>query len=329
MTDTTRFLTDHGLPLVFAAVLVEQMGLPLPAFPWLLAAGALAADGRLNPASALALAVAASLLADGFWFYWGRRRGLRVLRMLCWISLEPDSCVRRTQDLFGRYGRRSIAVNKFLPGVSTVVPPLAGMIGTPLGVFLALDAIASLLYAASLLGLGYVFHQQIDSLIAALHQLGGSALGVLLAMVASYLAFKWWQRERVLRELRMIRITADELRRKLEAHEPVLVLDVRPRSVLQQDDTVPPGARHVDLDEVERGLEQVSLDHDIVVYCDCPNEISAARVALRLQHLGFKHVRPLLGGLDGWRTGNHPVESLSQGPERAEGDAVGERARRQ
>ena len=314
MTDTTRFLADHGLPLVFAAVLVEQMGLPLPAFPWLLAAGALAAEDLVHPASALLLVVAACLLADVFWFYWGRLRGQRVLRLLCWMSLEPDTCVRRTQDLFGRYGLRSIAVNKFLPGISTVVPPLAGMTGIGLGVFLALDAIASLLYAGALLGLGYVFHWQIERLIAVFHGLGASTLGVLLAAIAVYLAYKWWQRQRVLRDLRMTRITAEELRRKLEAREPVLVLDVRPRSVLQQDDAVLPGAHHVDPDEVERSLEGVPPDRDIVVYCDCPNEVSAARVALRVQHLGFRHVRPLLGGLEAWRAGNHPVARFAPEP---------------
>jgi membrane protein DedA with SNARE-associated domain/rhodanese-related sulfurtransferase len=310
--DTTRFLVDHGLPLVFAAVFLEQMGLPLPAFPWLLAAGALAADGTMPPAATLALVLAACLLADGFWFYWGRRRGPRVLQLLCWLSLEPDSCVRRTQDVFGKYGVRSIAVNKFLPGIGTVVPPLAGMMRIPLATFLALDAIASLLYGGLLLALGSLFRRQIEGLIAALHRVGWSALGFLIVLGTVYLAYKWWQRERVLREVRMARITVDELRQKLDAGEEVLILDVRPRSSLEQDDAILPGAIHLELEEIEQSRGQHPPDREVVVYCACPNEVSAARVALRLQRLGFTHVRPLLGGIEAWREANHPVESKAQ-----------------
>src|SRR5215470_7778375 len=158
MNDTTQFLINHGLPLVFAAVFVEQMGLPLPAPPWLLAAGALSAIGKFNISLGLLVTVVACLLADTIWFYLGRYRGNQVLTFLCRISLEPDSCVRRTQNVFTKYGLPGIIVAKFVPGVSTVAPPVAGMSNISAWRFLFVDAIGSLLYGGCLLGFGYAFN---------------------------------------------------------------------------------------------------------------------------------------------------------------------------
>src|SRR5215471_8674225 len=156
-TSTTQFLINNGLPVVFGAVFVEQMGLPLPSLPWLLAAGALSATGKFNAVLGLGLVVIACLMADAFWFYLGRYRGNKVLGFLCRISLEPDSCVRRTQNVFTRYGLRGIVIAKFLPGMSTVAPPLAGMSGTHVGRFLLADGLGSLLYGIAFLALGYLF----------------------------------------------------------------------------------------------------------------------------------------------------------------------------
>src|SRR3954466_12450554 len=162
MKEILHFLGQHGPAVIFAAVFVEQMGIPLPATPWLLAAGALAATGRLNLFAVVITATFGSILADAIWFYLGRYQGARVLNLLCRISLEPDSCVRRTQNVFTRYGMRGIAVAKFLPGMSTVAPPLAGMAGVPIARFLLADGIGSLLYAITFLGLGFVFSNQIE-----------------------------------------------------------------------------------------------------------------------------------------------------------------------
>jgi len=309
MNHTTELFVTYDLPLVFAAVFAEQMGLPLPAFPWLLAAGALAADGKFNFAVGLALVVIACLLADSFWFHLGRNRGYQVLRLLCRISLEPDSCVRQTQNVFTKYGLRSVVINKFLPGISTIVPPLAGMTGVRLNTFLLLDAVASLLYGGSLLGLGLLFSDQIGQIGAAVARIGASALHLFVAAFALYVVYKYWQRRRLLRELRMARITAEELRRKLDAGEPVVILDVRPAHALKQGGASLPGAVHLEPDRLGQWQRQIPRDRDIVVYCSCPNEVSAARVALALQHSGFTRVRPLLGGVDAWRQNNYPMEA--------------------
>src|ERR1041384_5120892 len=191
MTQTTQFLINHGVPLVFVAVFVEQMGLPLPALPWLLAAGALSAAGEFSLPLGLGATVTACLVADAFWFYLGRFRGNQVLNLLCRISLEPDSCVRRTQNVFTRYGLRGVLVAKFVPGMSTVAPPLAGMSGISAGRFLLVDAAGSLLYGGGLLGFGYFFSHQIDQIGAAITRIGGSTLSLIIGLATLYVAYKY------------------------------------------------------------------------------------------------------------------------------------------
>jgi membrane protein DedA with SNARE-associated domain/rhodanese-related sulfurtransferase len=311
MTPTGQFLIDHGLPLVFAAVFVEQLGLPLPALPWLLAAGALSASGQFNLALGLGATVIACLAADILWFYLGRYRGNQVLGFLCRISLEPDSCVRRTQNVYTRFGQRGVLVSKFLPGMGTVIPPLAGMSGVSVGQFLLVDGIGSALYGGCQLGFGYCFSHQIGRIGAALTRIGGSALSLLIGVVVVFIAYKYWQRQRLLRELRMARITVDELRQKLDRGETPLIFDLRSSLALEQDPTLIQGAVHLTAEDIESELSSFPRDRDIIIYCSCPNEVSSARLALRLQRKGFTRVRPLLGGIDAWRQQQYPLELKS------------------
>ena len=304
----SQFLANYGLPLVFGAVFVEQIGIPLPAIPWLLAVGALSATGKFSPLLAIGLTVVACLVADAIWFYLGRYRGNRVLGFLCRISLEPDSCVRRTQNMFTRYGLRSLVVAKFLPGfLSTVAPPLAGMSKMSLSRFLFFDAAGSLLYGACFVLLGYSFTNQIQQITDALASIGGKALGLLAVLVVGYIGMKYWQRRRLLHELRMARISVSDLHKKQQAGEALTILDLRSRAALEEDPAIIPGAIHTSLDDIKSGNHQLPRDREIVVYCSCPNEATAARVALLLQKNGFKNVRPLLGGIDAWREQNYPV----------------------
>ncbi len=308
MTDTNHFLAEYGLPLVFGAVFVEQVGLPLPALPWLLAAGALSTAGKFNLPLGLAATVAACLLADVIWFYLGRYRGNQVLGLLCRISLEPDSCVRRTQNVFTKYGLRGVLVAKFVPGMSTVAPPLAGMSKISVEQFLLVDGVGSLLYGGCLLGLGYVFNRQIEQIGAAFARIGGSALGLIIAVAVIFIAYRYWQRQRLLHELRMARITAVELRKMLDAGEAPLIFDLRSSAAVEEDPVLIRGAVHLSMENIEARLSEFPRDREIVVYCSCPNEESSARLALRLQRKGFSRVRPLLGGIDAWREQSYPLQ---------------------
>jgi len=193
MSEATHFLVSHGGPLLFAIVFLEQIGLPLPTVPWLLAAGALCAMGMMNPFVAFGETVAACLLADLIWFYLGRHRGNRVLRVLCRISLHPDSCVGRTRAIFARYGAGGVMAAKFLPGLGLVFPPLAGMNGMSSGRFLFYDALGSMLYAGCFLVLGLLFSNQLQQVATALAGLSKGALGLLAALAVAYLLFKYLQ----------------------------------------------------------------------------------------------------------------------------------------
>jgi membrane protein DedA with SNARE-associated domain/rhodanese-related sulfurtransferase len=309
MTETSQFLVNHGLPLVFGAVFLEQMGLPLPAPPWLLAAGALASTGKFNLIPGIAVAVAACLSADAIWFYLGRFRGTQVLGVLCRISLEPDSCVRRTQNLFTRYGLRGVVVAKFVPGMSTIAPPLAGMSGIGAGRFLLVDGLGSLLYISCFVLLGFLFSAQIQRIVSVLSSVGGSALGLMAGLIVLYVAYKYWQRQRLLHALRVARITADELHQMLETGESPVILDLRSHAELELDPTIIRGATHLVLEDIEKRQHEFPRDRDIIVYCSCPNEVTSARVALQLHRKGFTRVRPLLGGIDTWRNLNYPMET--------------------
>jgi membrane protein DedA with SNARE-associated domain/rhodanese-related sulfurtransferase len=315
MIANAQFLVDHGLPIIFGAVLAEQMGVPIPALPWLLGAGALAASGKWNLVSPLALTTAACLIADTVWFYAGRFRGNQVLNLLCRISLEPDTCIRRTQNVFTRYGLKGIAIAKFVPGLSTVAPPLAGMSEVGIARFLVFDGLGSVLYTGTFILVGFFFSQQIEQVAGALAGVGGSALAVVAFLLFGYIGFKFYQRHKLLRDLRMARITTEELREKLTAGEEILVLDLRTSSALQEDPTIIQGAVHLSLEDIEKQNQEFEIprDRDIVLYCACPNEVSSARAALLLRRKGFTRVRPLLGGIDAWRANNYPTEQKRPG----------------
>jgi membrane protein DedA with SNARE-associated domain/rhodanese-related sulfurtransferase len=322
MNDTLEFLVRYGTTVLFVMVFIEQMGIPLPAAPWLLAAGALAAAGKMNWAMALVAATLSSLLADMIWFYFGRYYGHRVLNLLCRISLEPDSCVRRTQDIFTRNGMRGVVAAKFIPGLSTLAPPMAGSAGVNASRFLLFDGLGSLLYAGAFMVLGALFSRQLEQVINALAGLGGSALAVVGGLAALYLGYKYWQRQRLLGELRMARITVDELRQMQEAGESPVILDLRSLTELDQDSALIRGAVHMTMEEVQLRQQEIPRDRDIILYCSCPNEVSSARVALQLHRKGIFRVRPLLGGIDAWKERNYPTEPRVSG-KRAFGAGAG------
>jgi membrane protein DedA with SNARE-associated domain/rhodanese-related sulfurtransferase len=311
MTEASRFLTHYGAATLFAAVFLEQMGLPLPVVPLLLAAGALSSTGQFNLLTGFGLTVLACLIADTLWFYLGRYRGHRVLGLLCRISLEPDSCVRRTQNVFTRHGLRGVVVAKFVPGLSTVAPPLAGMAGVGIGRFLLADGLGAVLYGGGFLFLGYLFSSQIQQLAAALGSVGGGLLRLVIGLGVIYVGFKYWQRQRILRELRMARITVAELRQKQAAGEPLVILDLRSGAELERDPSLIPGAIRFRVEDIEHRHHEIPRDREVVAYCSCPNEVSSARVALLLRRKGVTRVRPLLGGIDAWRDLDYPLQSAT------------------
>jgi membrane protein DedA with SNARE-associated domain/rhodanese-related sulfurtransferase len=309
MNEILTFTARYGLLLLFAVVFIEQLGAPLPSPPFLLAAGGLAGIGKMNPVLALLLATLASLLADSIWFYLGRARGSRILRLLCRISIEPDTCVLRTENVFVRYGMRGVVFAKFIPGLGTVMPSLAGMYGVSIGRFVAFDGLGAFLYAGCFLLLGFLFSNQLQQVADALDRLGKGALVVLGSLFVAYIAFKYIQRQRTLRKLQTARITVEELRQRQEVGGEVFIVDLRSPMAVQSDPYRIPGAQHLLMDKVEEWLPIIPRDQEVVLYCSCPNEASAARTAFLLYKRGITRVRPLLGGMDAWRERNYPLEA--------------------
>jgi membrane protein DedA with SNARE-associated domain/rhodanese-related sulfurtransferase len=309
MNQAVQFLVHHGVIVLFGSVFIEQIGVPLPSVPWLFAAGALIGARQMNLGVALGASGVGSLVADLIWYFLGRHYGHRVLGLLCRISLEPDSCVRRTQEVFTRYGIRGVVAAKFVPGLSTLAPPLAGSTGISLGRFILFDGAGSLLYVGSFIAVGMLFSNQLEQIMALISKLGVGALALIVGVAALYIAYKFYQRERLLRELRMTRITVEELNQKQQAGENMTILDLRSSAALEEDPNLIRGAIHVSMDEVANRQWKIPFDQNIIVYCSCPNEVSAARAALLLRRQGFSQVRPLLGGIDAWREQKFPLDA--------------------
>ncbi len=262
-----HYLLQYGYLLLFLVVFAEQIGLPIPSFPLLLAMGALAHEGRYSFFASVGLATLACALCDSGWYQLGRYRGHAVLRFLCRISLEPDSCVRRTEDSFAKHGARSLLFAKFVPGLATAAPSLAGLLRMRILYFIAWDIGGALTWAAAFTAIGYIFSAQLRK--ASAIALGfGSVLGVLvLGALAAYVAWKYFQRRRFIRSLRIARITPEELRRKIESGEEVFIVDLRHSSEFEAEAAQVPGALRMRPEEIEQHHEEIPRDRDVVLYC--------------------------------------------------------------
>jgi membrane protein DedA with SNARE-associated domain/rhodanese-related sulfurtransferase len=301
--ETIVFDPEFGLIGVFAVVLVQQLGAPIPATPVLMLAGAHAAADPLYGVYALGLAILASALGSLPWFWAGQRYGYRVLKLVCRISLSQDSCVRQTENLFQRYGAAALVAAKFVPGLARVGPPLAGTFRFGAAGFLLFYGAGNALWAGAGLVAGLVLHDEIAWLIDRLAVFGGQALLIVLGVVALYVAYRWLVRRRFLNSLRATRIGVAELNDMLRRGEAPVVLDVRSRTHRQLDPRMIPGARAVDLEDLERALPHIPSGRDVVVYCACPNDATAVKVAMLLRSRGIGRVRPLAGGFDAWVSG--------------------------
>jgi membrane protein DedA with SNARE-associated domain/rhodanese-related sulfurtransferase len=311
-TDALRsLLQDHAAALVFWNVLFEQLGLPIPAMPTMILAGALGAQAPQSLLAVSAAALVACVGSDTALYLIGRRYGHGVMRRFCGLSLSPDSCVRQTSLHFERWGGLTLVLGKFLPGIGTVAPPLAGVMRVGWPRYLLLTGIGSLLWIGVAVGAGALFHTQVGLILAKLEDLGSTAIVILAALLLAFVAFKWWERQRFYKAVRMARITVDELLDLIEGKADPVIVDLRIGADRARDGRRSiPGARAMELTEVDRHLAQFPKDREIVFFCNCPNEASAASAAKVLMDLGYTRVRPLLGGIEAWIAAGHRVEIL-------------------
>jgi membrane protein DedA with SNARE-associated domain/rhodanese-related sulfurtransferase len=314
LSETLQFVVRHGYSMVFAWVFIEQAGLPIPSAPLLLAVCALAGTRQMNLGISIAVAVIAAVTSGSMWYHLGKLKGVRVLQLLCRISLEPDSCVRRTQVSFGRNGASVLLVAKFIPGLNAMAAPLAGVIRMGWRRFLLFDALGAFLWIGALSLTGYTFSGQLERIASRAAYLGEWALVLVIAAFAGYIFWKFYKRQKFLDNLKIARITPEELKKKMDAGEDVLIVDLRHALDFNAQPQSIPGALHMDAAELEEAYQVIPRDREIILFCACPNEVTAARLALLLRSKGITRIRPLAEGYEGWRSRGFPMSLLKEDP---------------
>jgi membrane protein DedA with SNARE-associated domain/rhodanese-related sulfurtransferase len=307
-----QFLRLYGYLLLFAWVLIEQLGLPLPATPVLLAAGALAARGELRFGLAFGLAWAACLISDNLWFMVGRRHGHVVMRILCKLSLEPTICIRRTQESFGRRRGSMLLFAKFIPAVATLAPVVAGQNEMEYGWFLIFDAIGTAFWAGTMLLAGFFFGDAIEHDPRLLSWVGRFSGALLLAGIAAFFVVRILRRRSTLKKLAAARMEPEELKQLLDAGQQVYIVDLRHPLELVPEPFTLPGALMFAPEQLAARHVEIPRDRDVVLFCTCPSEATAAKTAMSLHRLGIERVRPLRGGYDEWKRLGFPLDEVAK-----------------
>jgi membrane protein DedA with SNARE-associated domain/rhodanese-related sulfurtransferase len=306
----THILLTYGYLLLFAWVLIEQLGAPFPAIPALLAAGALSAEGQLSMTKALLCGLAACLLADSVWFFVGRRYGHHVLNLLCRMSMEPTLCVRRTQLQFSQRRQVTLLIAKFVPGLATLSPPVAAQAGMGYGEFAMLDGAGSLLWLLPFLLGGRLFADAIKRDPSLMNWVGRFSGALLLLGIVVFFFIRLLRRRMLLRQLVQSRLEPEELFTHMQNGEEVYIVDLRHPVEQLTDPFVLPGALRIAPEDLTHRVHEIPRDRDVILYCTCPNEETAAHTAMQLHKLGVERVRPLRGGYKAWKDLGYPMEAI-------------------
>jgi len=308
MTTLMQFLAEYGVVFVFLYVLVEQAGAPIPAFPLLMAAGALAARGQVDAVTLFGAAIAACLFADTAWYLIGRHFGRRVLGIICRIALSPEVCVSQTESIFAKWGAPSLMFAKFVPGFAAIATALAGAMRVRESSFLLFTCIGAMLWAGCGLALGWLFAPVVEDVIRVLAEFGKLGVALVVLALAGFAAYKRRQRVRFNERLRMERISVGSLAEMIEAGRIPVIVDVR-YDIAKYDGRIP-GAISVTKEVWPSALDELLRDAIIVVYCACPGDAGAAIVAAKLLERGYSNVRPLDGGIDAWRSAGRALQPM-------------------
>jgi membrane protein DedA with SNARE-associated domain/rhodanese-related sulfurtransferase len=298
-----QFIEVYGLSVVFVCVLLDQGGLPVPAYPPIIVTTALAVDNSESIAAILLVAILAALLADVLWYLCGQRFGAAMLRLMCRISLSPDSCVGETRKVYGRWGAKSLIFAKYVPGLAAVATTLAGEARINVVRFIIYDCIGAALWAAGAVALGAIFHDAVNEVLLTLEELGSYALLLFALAVALFIAVKWANRRRFLVQIRMARVTPERLEALMREQAALTIVDVRSAESRARDGWIPGSIHAADIEKL-----QIDAGSEVVIYCDCPNDASASLAALRLKEKGFANVRPLAGGIAAWTRGGRRLD---------------------
>jgi membrane protein DedA with SNARE-associated domain/rhodanese-related sulfurtransferase len=305
------FFVRYAYMVIFLWVLTEQLGIPVPSTPILLAAGTLTATHQLSLSLVLLSALCGSLIADSVWYLFGKRYGAAVVRLVCKLSFESSACVRKTEGYFTKRGPTALLVAKFIPGLGSVAAPIAGQIGMNYGKFVLCDAGGILLWVLSVTLGGRFFG---DLLKRNAHRLAGGGHFLGLLFVVLFLGFLTWrmlQRRAFLRSVRMARVEPRDLKRMMDDGQKLFIVDLRHPLDYLPDPRTLPGAITLTPDKLVEQSERIPRDQEIVLFCTCPSEATAARMAFTLRRMGIHRVRPLRGGYDEWKRLGYPLVDIA------------------
>ncbi len=315
MPSILSMLVHHTYALLFGWVLIEQGGIPIPTVPLLIAAGTMSAAHQLHVAYALPVILIACILGDSAWYFLGKRYGARVLNALCRLSLEAATCVERTHGTVSRRGAVTLLFAKFVPGLGTVAAPIVGQARIPYLTFALYDLAGSLVWGGAWLFAGRFF----GDLAKQSHQffavLGHFGIVLVVFTVLTLLIYRVLKHRQFLDELDGLRLEPGQLMEMIteaerDGLERPFIVDLRHPLDVLTDPLVLPGALRIGPDELKQRRQIIPTDRDIVLYCTCPSEETSAKVALELLRLGVHRVRPLRGGLQGWKDAGYPVDEI-------------------
>jgi membrane protein DedA with SNARE-associated domain/rhodanese-related sulfurtransferase len=304
-------LVHYGYALLFLAVLGQQCGVPIPADPFMIGMGSLAGDGIFYLGTAIAVAWTGAMAGDLLWFGIGRFWGSKAIGLLCRISIEPDSCVARTHSRFARSGPRSLLASKFVPGLSAVATPVAGMIRMPLAHFVLWDGLGALLWVSLYLTLGFIFRRRLEELAQYFEGAKRSFAVALVAAIAVYIGLKVYRRRRFLRNVAAATVEPHEIRDQLARGRDLFIVDLRSVYEIEGEPVSLPGAVRRAPDELIPRHAELPLDRDIILYCSCPNDGASGKATLELRKLGYRNAKTLSGGLPAWLKLGFPTEAVS------------------
>jgi membrane protein DedA with SNARE-associated domain/rhodanese-related sulfurtransferase len=307
-----EFFLQYGYLILFFWVLLEQLGLPLPSTPLMVTAGTLTATHKLSLPMVIAATVLACLISDSIWYQFGRRFGGAVVRMMCRLSFESATCVRRTENYFERHGSKALLVAKFVPGLGTVAAPIAGQTGMAYRQFLSFDAAGALLWSSALTLGGRFFGDILKRNPDALSWVGHFAGAIFILALLGFVAQRIYRQQSFLKQVRTSRLEPQELKAMIDSGQKVFIVDLRHPLDFLVDPRVPPGAHHYTPEELLQHNAEIPRDQDVVLYCTCPSEATAAKTALSLRRMGIYRVRPLKGGFDTWKRLGYPLVTIDE-----------------
>lgn len=306
------FFLHYVYLILFLWVMAEQLGAPIPSIPLLLTAGTLTATHKVSLTATLLVVMAACAISDSVWYYLGQKYGGSVVKLLCRLSMESSTCVRRTTNYFTTHGSKALLVAKFVPGLSTVAAPVAGQTGMPYRTFLAYDMAGALFWSLTVTLAGRFFGDQLKKDPHAFNMLGHFAVLVFVLLLVGIFLYRIIKQQSFLKSVRGAKIEPEELKDMLDAGQKVFIVDLRHPLDYLPDPRVLPGSVRISPETLAIHNEQIPRDRDVVLYCTCPSEATSGKVALTMRKQGIYRVRPLRGGFDEWKRLGFPLETLQE-----------------